>query len=282
MAEEVELGAQDCEAYLRNYGYLRTEPGDWTQQRQGRKGKRGKHVGTRKTKATKKTNRGALKLAISDLQRFAEIKKTGKLDRETRDLIRRKRCPHSDPVPMVMTRSTAHSAHPQPGGTIRKWGRVDLTYRINSYPGENRLLREEVDETIARAFQVWADVTPLKFRLVAEKADIEIEFARGKHGNCRFHFDGSGNTLAHAYFPGEGLLGDVHFDAAERWTIQSPQGTNLFIVAVHELGHSLGLDHAEHRDAVMYPWYPGYLGSSYIFELPAVDVMAIQALYGAP
>ncbi|XP_078603644.1 macrophage metalloelastase-like isoform X2 [Branchiostoma floridae x Branchiostoma japonicum] len=253
-----------------------------TQPHVGRKGSR-QYVGSRRGQVKKKrANRGALKLAIRDLQQFAEIKKTGKLDLETRDLLSRKRCPHSDPVPMVTTRSNAHGTYLQPGGTIRKWGRVDLTYRINSYPGENRLLAGEVDETIARAFQVWADVTPLTFRPVTKKPDIDIEFTRGKHGNCRLHFDGSGNTLAHAYFPGEGLLGDVHFDAAERWTIQSPQGTNLFIVAVHELGHSLGLDHADHRDAVMFPWYPGYLGSSYLYQLPAVDVTAIQALYGAP
>eukprot|EP00058_Branchiostoma_floridae_P003326 XP_002588814.1 hypothetical protein BRAFLDRAFT_89755 [Branchiostoma floridae] len=276
------LGKKDIEGYLRRYGYLRTERDVMTQAHVGRKGRRRQHVGSRrgKLKRKKRTNRGALKLAISDLQQFAEIKKTGKLDHETHDLIGRKRCPHSDPVPMVATRSNAHGTYLQPGGTIRKWGRVDLTYRINSYPGENRLLAGEVDETIARAFQVWADVTPLTFRPVPKKPDIDIEFARGKHGNCRLHFDGSGNTLAHAYFPGEGLLGDVHFDAAERWTIQSPQGTNLFIVAVHELGHSLGLDHADHRDAVMFPWYPGYLGSSYLYQLPAVDVTAIQALYG--
>lgn len=46
--------------------------------------------------------------------------------------------------------------------------------------------REDVDYAIQKAFQVWSDVTPLKFRRInAGEADIVILFAyRGKE--CRF------------------------------------------------------------------------------------------------
>jgi len=37
-----------------------------------------------------------------------------------------------------------------------------------------------------------------------------------------------------------GLGGDVHFDDTEEWTSNSPRGTNVLFVAVHEIGHSLG------------------------------------------
>lgn len=52
--------------------------------------------------------------------------------------------------------------------------------------------------------------------------------------------------------------GDAHFDASESWSINSYRGTNLFQVAAHEFGHSLGLSHSDVRSALMAPFYRGY------------------------
>lgn len=78
--------------------------------------------------------------------------------------------------------------------------------------------------------------------------------------------------MAHAYFPVYG--GDAHFDDAEQWTIDSFRGTNLFQVAAHEFGHSLGLSHSDVKTALMAPFYRGY---EPYFRLDEDDVQGIQA-----
>jgi len=54
-------------------------------------------------------------------------------------------------------------------------------------------------------------------------------------------------------------------------------GTNLLWVAVHELGHSLGLAHSDVREAVMAPFYTGYNPS---FKLHQDDINGIRHIYG--
>ncbi|OTF77895.1 matrix metalloproteinase-16-like protein, partial [Euroglyphus maynei] len=106
------------------------------------------------------------------------------------------------------------------------------------------------------------------------RVHIDIRFVSGEHGDGD-PFDGPGNTLAHAYFPQYG--GDAHFDNEEHWTVSSYSGTNIFQVAAHELGHSLGLGHSSARDSLMAPFYQKYKPK---FKLHQDDVLAIQALYG--
>lgn len=84
-----------------------------------------------------------------------------------------------------------------------------------------------------------------------------------------------GKVLAHAFGPGaHGLPGDVHFDDDEKWVVQGQDGTDLFVVAAHELGHSLGLSHSRDPDALMYPYY----GTA--VNLGRDDIQGIQQLYG--
>lgn len=86
---------------------------------------------------------------------------------------------------------------------------------------ESGLVRLELN----KAFKVWSDVSQLNFREVNanDNADIVVSFERGQH-NDGYAFDGRGMVLAHAFFPGEGIGGDAHFDAEEPWvhTMPSP------------------------------------------------------------
>nr|XP_034840825.1 matrix metalloproteinase-14-like [Maniola hyperantus] len=154
-----------------------------------------------------------------------------------------------------------------------KWSVKNLTYKISKYP--SRLNHAEVDAELAKAFSVWSDYTDLTFtQKRSGPVHIEIRFVKGAHGD-RDPFDGPGGTLAHAFPPVYG--GDAHYDDPLMWDINSRRGTNLFQVAVHEFGHSLGLDHSHVVSAVMAPYYKGFIPT---LQLDQDDIQGIQALYG--
>ena len=69
----------------------------------------------------------------------------------------------------------------------------------------------------------------------------------------------------------------AHFDDDERFSTGTSDGINLDWVAIHEFGHSMGLEHSNVRESIMYPWYKGYLEN---IELTYDDVQGIVAFYG--
>ncbi|NXP07231.1 MMP7 protein, partial [Thinocorus orbignyianus] len=210
-----------------------------------------------------KTPSLSLEDRIKEMQRFFHLTVTGKLNAETQEIMKKARCGLPD---ITGYKTLAENS---------RWINTYLTYKIVNYTPD--LPQKKVDNAIKRAFMVWSDVTPLKFkRIFHGYADIMIEFARREHGDG-YPFDGRGNTLAHAFGPGPGIGGDTHFDDDERWS-ETNREINLFLVAAHEFGHSLGLDHSNVREALMYPLY-SYVDPS-VFRLSEDDKQRIQKLYG--
>ncbi|XP_068705205.1 matrix metalloproteinase-24-like isoform X1 [Montipora foliosa] len=206
--------------------------------------------------------------SIKVLQRYAGLKETGQMDPDTIKLMGKSRCGLSD-----FARFTLQGSY---------WKKKDLTYRIKSFT--NDLSEGEQRRIFKKSFDLWSKATNLRIkedRQLADKdVDILIKFDGGNHGDG-YPFDGQGGTLAHAFYPHNnlGLSGDAHFDDAERFTTGTSSGINLDWVAVHEFGHSLGLEHSNVRESIMYPWYKGYHKN---IQLTNDDTMGIQALYGKP
>ncbi|XP_006839297.1 PREDICTED: matrix metalloproteinase-9 [Chrysochloris asiatica] len=67
-----------------------------------------------------------------------------------------------------------------------------------------------------------------------------------------------------------------NFDHDKKWGFCPDQGYSLFLVAAHEFGHALGLDHTSVPEALMYPMYR----FTEEYPLHADDVEGIQNLYG--
>lgn len=148
-----------------------------------------------------------------------------------------------------------------------KWNKLSLTYQMINCPA--RLDCEATRGAVRRAFADWAAVSALSFTEVSGRADIELSFTLDDP-----EFGTEGDVLAFAYFPSDG--GDIFFDDAEPWTLHDGGDTDFYVVTLHEIGHSLGLDHSNDPSAIMYAF------SGTASTLQRDDILAIQRLYGAP
>ncbi|XP_038060416.1 matrix metalloproteinase-19-like [Patiria miniata] len=238
----------DAMTYLSYFGYLKRQTNDGTGM-----------------------DEDEVRQGILDFQFMGNLTQTGVLDAPTMEKMNMPRCGMPDNIGHAMD-----ARRKKRFSLGSKWRNTDLTFRIdNTTPDIPN--RADVDATMVAALKVWSDVTPLTFTRVTGNtpADIVISFSPTDrdHGDGN-PFDGPSGVLAHAFFPENG---DAHFDEGERWTINSFSGINLFQVAAHEFGHSLGLGHSNVQGALMEAFYAGYVPN---FQLHSDDILGIQAHYG--
>ncbi|MGA0332512.1 MAG: matrixin family metalloprotease [Kiritimatiellia bacterium] len=128
---------------------------------------------------------------------------------------------------------------------------------------------------VERALTTWSNYAQISWtRIFSPNSTRCLDFAWSSTDPVA---DGPGGVLAWAYFPSppnsEPIAGDVTFDEGETWRIGAD--VDLFSVALHEIGHALGLDHSSDPNAVMYAYYQR------VSDLRSDDIAGIRALYAS-
>ncbi|XP_071945161.1 matrix metalloproteinase-18-like [Antedon mediterranea] len=220
-----------------------------------------------------------LSLKIEEFQEFAGLKVTGKFDEPTISKMQAPRCGIPDEISGNEAHSTRRRRNAFQGSA---WEKRNLKYYIGNRTTD--LKPSEIQDGIEYAVKLWSDNSGLTFTQVDDAAvsDVRFDFVNKIHGDQK-EFDGPGKVLAHAFFPNEERRGQVHFDEAETWLgpkqYHDPSGTkyNIMVLAAHEIGHVLGLEHTSNETkSIMKPWPVKYYKN---FELPSDDITSIQTLY---
>lgn len=167
-------------------------------------------------------------------------------------------------LPDLMNRS--------PASGLCKWpvNHVPLLARLSL----NQLSRSQILSAFQAACEAWNAVCGINLHLAeaASEALIVADSGAGRKDS----FDGAGGTLAWSYMPCGMDTNNLNpvlqkYDTAEPWTPDF-----LRIVACHEIGHAIGIDHLAAGN-LMAPYYDPAVGSP-----RTGDIAEAVKRYGAP
>ncbi len=205
--------------------------------------------------------------AVFMFQTLNGLPSSGVVDEATRTLMKVPRCPHPDMDPEALSPEAKFALF------SHYFGDRDLDWRVGR--GSSAISGSAEQAAIQRAFATWEAASDLDFTQITGSShdhDIDVRF---ENESTLAVFDGPGGVL------GYGPPGNVYLDEDEDWYygVGAPGASQVDLesVALHEIGHVLGIAHSSVTGAVMWPWtFEGAERRS----LNADDRIAVDVHYG--
>jgi hypothetical protein len=219
--------------------------------------------------------------ALRLYQERAGVKVTGMIDKPTIEFLEMPRCGVPDfPTLDILAGDNVLLASAQ---CSYKEIDVPLMYAIINPP--RTFTVNDIRPQITAALDTWKaeinqEIPAFDFEEVsmADAPALTFDWVERDHGDGS-PFDGlAGNILAHAFSPppcGDPHAGKCHFDNENVWGISHNSGIiEIRTMALHEIGHLLGLGHSSDTTSVMFERYSGSRPN-----LTQIDIDSIRALY---
>ncbi|KAI3726052.1 hypothetical protein L1987_65849 [Smallanthus sonchifolius] len=214
-----------------------------------------------------------LEAALKSYQNFHHLNATGTLDGPTVSQMLMPRCgvPDKKSSHNRQTKLLHIVSHYEFFPNSPRWppSKMHLTYAFGSnYPNA-------YVPPVDSAFNTWANASGyFTFSRVDDitSSDLKISFKSGDIGGGVILNE---TILAYAYAPTNGTF---YYTENENitWSVgPAPNAFDLETVALHEIGHLLGLDHSEDQNAIMWDYLP--IGEAK--GLNEDDIQGIKALY---
>ena len=182
---------------------------------------------------------------------------------------------NSPVTPVINETKLTLPLQPSSNTTLR-WNHFPLTVYIDSSS-----VKSEYVDNFRESLELWQSSTDnfVSFFVVTSiDADITVEWVPRLKENST---DALGNTdLKFINISGVGLIQNAKIELLTKSDSRQLSRIDMTNLALHEIGHALGLSHSSNEEDIMYPILT--IPSNAIKEISATDLQELQKSYAQP